>query len=167
MNIAWELSTSRIRPCGTQSNKKVIQPRCKLFDLGPAQGRPSTYHVKLTRPELWEQLLAHVAAYLIPGRTLRPTLHAQAQAERRGLLLPTVLPTEGVVVVEVSPGKCLLRLPYHGHLQREVGARSEMVYGNGWLCLSVNEAGDIITAYYNAGGDEHTTLDRSRYIEAM
>lgn len=116
---------------------RLIRPRGTLV----------TYHVKLTRPELWQQLLDHVATYLTPGRELTPTLHAQEQAERRGLLLPTVLPEE-FVVVEVSPGKCLLRMPYY----------------SGWLCMSINEAGNIVTAYHNAGDDDHATLDSTKYV---
>lgn len=32
-----------------------------------------------------------------------------------------------------------------------------------WLCLSVNLTGTVFTAYVNQFGDEHGTLDRTRY----
>jgi hypothetical protein len=108
-----------------------------------------TMHAKVTCPSIWREYINRLPAYYL----LSYSRHALDRARERGLRLPRELGSSEVVEMTLANRgnilKLLVRIPYGS---------------NHYLCLSLTPSGHIITCYLNRVGDEHATLDRTRYL---
>ena len=85
---------------------------------------------------------------------VHPTRHAYERAEAKGFTLPTLIPAGSQVVeVEMLDGvvtKLVVRFPYDG--------------GRDMVAV-VRRGNVLITAWLNAKGDGHMTLDAGKYVK--